>query len=851
MRFPFNKKDCHLTIFLFLLIPIWIGVAPEWYTWYNKDENALYAKWLYTLLNERRLVNIPICSAIIYLFIRGYHKIREDKSCRCAMLPLSILGLVILYCDSQVIYANIIYGFDYRILFSSLLTITAIIASIKIAEGVLLAKRASQYNKICEAGFSTDNPNPEGCPSNLRNYASTIIDKLLVTDISEHSFALGITGEWGCGKTTFLKLLKDQLKNKADIVEFNPWMCRTPEQVTHDFFASLRHQLSPKYSSLSNHIKKYSKYINNLSLTPRNVLGTEISFSSNEKSLYENKKELSDIFSSLPRPVTVIIDDIDRLEREEVFEVLRLVRNTADLCNTIYIVAYDKEYVTSVLEERSIKDASLYLEKIFQTEVHLPKVSSHMIWDCLQIDIKKQKHTNNNFAQILFQHFNYDDRNLILRVLGNYRRAKRFARIFMLNISYFSKQYKEEVKVLDIFWLELLQSYDSQTYDKLYNDPSSLLYSNGHRLQLRPGIAYSTKEEDEITYNGEKFWKKETPEILIRLFSTYTKTRKESICYTENYEKYFAFNIPPYQLSIKETNELFIPDSHPTSTIDQWFNNGKHIDSIIYQFKQIDVNRLTDEKLKILVEGILYLGFKIISSNIYHISNIIEIKIFLRKERFTPDNQDFVHNVTLSWFKSRINEGIGLIHLSALLSALYVTRNFDPDGDEQPIEPLVISNTEIEELLAEIIDKFLTNNPQYTALDILKEDNELYDLFSNCCIATEDYTAYDNSCEYKQTAFDIAIEHFSRKKEKPTQEKYTEAYTAFTRITPPQFTDVANENYWWECITERTERKTERHFGSLYNKMLKEFESKCFISTPKPGSLNPQDKHRRNSRKVK
>lgn len=203
-------------------------------------------------------------------------------------------------------------------------------------------------------------------------------------------------------------------------------------------------------------------HINNLTLTPPNVLGIELSLSIREESLYEKKMDLSDKFLRLSRPVVVFIDDIDRLEREEVFEVLRLIRNTADLNNTIYLVAYDKEYVTTVLEEKNIKDAASYLEKIFPVEVHLPKVEDNLIWETLYGDLNCQERFNGRFTKSLFARFNNDERALILRVLNNYRRAKRFSRLYILNVDYVMVQCRDEIKLLDLFWLELLQIYDKK-----------------------------------------------------------------------------------------------------------------------------------------------------------------------------------------------------------------------------------------------------------------------------------------------------------------------------------------------------------------------------------------------------
>ena len=136
------------------------------------------------------------------------------------------------------------------------------------------------------------------------------------------------------------------------------------------------------------------------------------------------------------------------LKEKKFLRVLRLIRNTADLNNTIYLVAYGKEYVTTVLEEKNIKDAASYLEKIFPVEVHLPKVEDNLIWETLYGDLNCQERFNGRFTKSLFARFNNDERALILRVLNNYRRAKRFSRLYILNVDYVMVQCRDEIKLL-------------------------------------------------------------------------------------------------------------------------------------------------------------------------------------------------------------------------------------------------------------------------------------------------------------------------------------------------------------------------------------------------------------------
>ena len=543
--------------FVVCILAIWIGVAPEWYSWYTKPGNCQWMKQLYLFLDGRSWVNIPICLITLTYWIPYSTKwTRIGKDIRGLTIAFVALIFLIYWEGGSVAYAQIIAGFTYRGFITCLLLIPLILSSIQIV--IRLFKREATTEKDTSGGFPNDDFDDSQISDNLKKYASHILDKLIVTDTRKHSYALGVTGSWGSGKTTFLEVLKSHVKGRAEIVIFNPWMCRTPEQVTLDFFASLRHQLSSTYR-ISKSIKDYARALNGISLTP--FLGLSLNIHAVQgDSLYVKKKKLSDKLAELPKPVIVFIDDLDRLEREEVFEVLRLIRNTADLSNLIYVVAYDKAYVRQVLEQKNIGNALAYLEKIFPIEVCLPMVEKYLIWNVLQSEICAPA-SSAEFAKQLFQDFNTEDVELVLRILSTYRRAKRFARIYMLNTTYVNRELYREIDYADLFWLILLQVYDSKVYEILVHEPLKLLYKDKKRLVLRDGIKDQKEvNQNRYTYTGERFWESETPQILIRVFGKNFKREKrlrpQRVYSIENYEKYFALSIPEQSLTFGELNNL-------------------------------------------------------------------------------------------------------------------------------------------------------------------------------------------------------------------------------------------------------------------------------------------------------
>lgn len=841
MKFFWHKySKFKWMIFLVLVILEWIGIAPEWYSWFEEEGHASWVKWLYGLINNNLMINIPICVFLIYILLCWCYKIWTDYNTRLFRPFLALIGLFILNWESPVVYARVIWNFDYKLLLNGFLMISLILMIIKIIKNLLKyiihKDRKPKDSKILEAkGFSDDSPKAEDVPDSLKRYASMIVDRMISTNINNNSYAIGITGEWGVGKTTFLTLLKEQIGDKAEVIEFNPWMCRTPEQVIRDFFASLRHQLSPKYSSLSKSIKDYAKYVSELSIPSHNLWNINLNLPIVDKSLYERKLYLSKKFSKLPLPVVVFIDDIDRLEREEVFEVMRLIRNTADLKNTIYIVAYDKEYVTCVLEEKNIKDASSYLEKIFPLEIHLLKVEEHLIWKTFYDEINSQDDISGRFADSLFKNINSNERALILQILNNYRRVKRFARLFMMNVSYMNEELKKEIKVLDLFWLELLQMYDKKTYDILTNEPDSLLYRDGERFRIRKGIVFDIneddKEENNDVYRGKKCWKEFTPKILEMIFGYYIKTKKQSICFIENYDKYFTLNVSPYKLSIKEMENLLTNDNNSEEIISKWVDYKYH-DSILYQFKQVNVNNLKKENLTVFISSLLSFAIKTVP---YHYNKVFEIKKLLRENRYNYEVKRIAHDIVISWMKDKLMDDNMLLNLSRLLNNLYVITVYDnPYSNHNEVLPLIINNDEVEEMLVEVMRNFLKNHHELTALDIMKEDGKLAYLFNNCCVVEKDAMVTENYCIYKQVAFDIVIAHFAQKKDKPSLKDFEVAYNEMFNTETPVFVNPDDENDYWDYMSEKYDQKMQEYFGSSYNSKIENklelFKKECFQS---------------------
>ncbi|HDV7289917.1 TPA: cytochrome C nitrite reductase, partial [Pasteurella multocida] len=82
------------------------------------------------------------------------------------------------------------------------------------------------------------------------------------------------------------------------------------------------------------------------------------------------------------KPITVILDDIDRLSGNELESILKLVRVTGNFPNIIYLLSFDRERVANTLETSNFVskgEGHIYLEKIIQVPFDIPKISRQLL----------------------------------------------------------------------------------------------------------------------------------------------------------------------------------------------------------------------------------------------------------------------------------------------------------------------------------------------------------------------------------------------------------------------------------------------------------------------------------------
>ncbi|MEE1323854.1 MAG: hypothetical protein UHE91_08515, partial [Bacteroidales bacterium] len=120
-----QKKELILFGVLILLEFIFIGISEKAYEWFKIIK-------IYSVLDDKPLINIPICIIISGFAIWWWTKIWKDKDIRPYRLGIIVFGLIVFIFIDGFLYANIVCNFSYQWFFIGLFSLLFIVSLIKI-----------------------------------------------------------------------------------------------------------------------------------------------------------------------------------------------------------------------------------------------------------------------------------------------------------------------------------------------------------------------------------------------------------------------------------------------------------------------------------------------------------------------------------------------------------------------------------------------------------------------------------------------------------------------------------------------------------------------------------------------
>lgn len=345
---------------------------------------------------------------------------------------------------------------------------------------------------------------------------------------------VGIAGPWGSGKSSILNLLQEHLREKYEdalIVRFDPWLVSGRNDLIAEFLGELigtikaDEKRAEKFKKLGSTIAQYGAQLSPVGNLLIPGIGSVASggFKAMEKAL-SKKESLGALRAKLVKelvqssaPIVVLIDEIDRVEDEEIRTVAQLVRSVADFRGISYVLAYDPERVVQALgtgaptEERDARGRG-YLEKIVQLQIPLPITFADEIGRLLNADLRElssELRLPENFENIS----RYQELAELLahHAIHTLRDTRRLVGTFHV----LAGMLHGEVDWIDLLAYSALLVKSPATVAKMRRDPEDFL---ARRSLRNPSLAAMSAEEwfDNIVPASER--NEATKELLTFLF---------------------------------------------------------------------------------------------------------------------------------------------------------------------------------------------------------------------------------------------------------------------------------------------------------------------------------------------
>lgn len=413
--------------------------------------------------------------------------------------------------------------------------------------------------------------------------------------------SIAITAPWGGGKSSFLNLIREQInEDEFEIVYFVPRDSKSVQTIQEDFFSMIACVLA-KYDSRCSHIMK--DYMASLQLIDnRSIVERVLSIYRiwDKDSLKDSIKES---FAALKKRVLVIIDDFDRLSKEEILEVLKLIDGNAAFTNLIFLTAYDKEQVNRVLGDTYQTPDACFVDKFFDVEFAIPFRKCEVISDYIKATLCKQLAANDSEGENIRRVLT-DQTSIFEEYIPTLRDAKRYINQVVLDF----EPIRGEVFVSDFLLLQLVK----YRYPELYKGIFKQKYlETGDEFSLFGNNILYLKTDDDLE-NGN-----EVDKILSVLKLSFTqmddndKNTYRRICERKSFYNYFANQIYS-ALRISEMKVLFEMElTEAKMKIDKWAVSKDEIEDFVQYLANQDMGSFNEASFIRYVDLVTYTADKV------------------------------------------------------------------------------------------------------------------------------------------------------------------------------------------------------------------------------------------------
>jgi GTPase SAR1 family protein len=346
-----------------------------------------------------------------------------------------------------------------------------------------------------------------------------LLAQALINLNSTDTFSVGLYGKWGSGKTSLVNMMLNEIEeqqrsvceeNRFIVVHFDPWNFSDANQLLSQFFIRLSNEFRSKgdknLSKIGEALETYSDAFDLAEGIPvvggllallgkkgATALGKTMKKGSDEKDILKQKEYVIGLLKKQARKILVVIDDIDRLNNEQIRQVFQLITSVAKFPNTIYLLAFDKEIVVKALKKVQEGNGEDYLEKIIQMPIQIPEIQREKLRKALfdQLNLIIFQYKDISFQQVHWQRL---FESCVDPFIKNIRDINRLCNSVQFKLTTISS----EVNFADMVAISALEIFLPQIYEWVKNNKSIL---TGELDLSTIGRKKSQKEWYELYYS--------------------------------------------------------------------------------------------------------------------------------------------------------------------------------------------------------------------------------------------------------------------------------------------------------------------------------------------------------------
>ncbi|WP_063533284.1 P-loop NTPase fold protein [Burkholderia sp. MSMB1589WGS] len=341
-----------------------------------------------------------------------------------------------------------------------------------------------------------------------------------------------IRGGWGFGKSSLKNLITERLDARsdgADWLDFNPWQWGDGDAIARALFGQIADRLGGEHSKAAlaraEALRRYGAILTGASaplkeaggsshlistvLTNASViavasaigfdlptaakvatglallsigtplLGRALSHLGRDRGsepLDKVRDALEVRLRELDRPLVVFVDDIDRLEPEQIRMLLRQVKANANLPNIVFVLLFQPSIIERALDPVADGDGRAFLEKVVQASFDLPAVPVSIVHHIFGEELSELAGPYATEANG-FSHKRWGNAfvGCIQPLLRNMRDARRLISSIAVHLPLHAAGDVFEVNIVDFLLLEALRVFEPDLHEALFRERELVL----------------------------------------------------------------------------------------------------------------------------------------------------------------------------------------------------------------------------------------------------------------------------------------------------------------------------------------------------------------------------------------